>query len=347
MLWRVWLLRTAVCSFCVAFGVLGWLTYLHTNSEAIRLKVVEELQGNSSASMSKSAPPGCGRWAAFPSAICAWRRDDPTHPFLTVQAATVYHDKEQLAHGRLVIRKLELDQPALLIRRDVEGNWNLAGITKPGGGADDTSPTFVIRKGVVRYEDRTGGTARPILEVTDVNCWTLVDGPQSGTSFQGDGRSMLGPVKWHGAVRHDSTAPRAVVEFPGFDLTQPLLRDVAKHVPELADYVADLQAHGTAKLELRIQPGSRPVVHPDLRVSLHGGRFRHPRLPMPLNALELSLRYHDDQISVERCQAESGSTKVQLSFDATIPAAGARATTCSKCSVPSACRSRTCRYRPI
>ena len=36
-----------------------------------------------------------------------FRREDPSHPFLIIPSATVYHDKEQMAQGRLVVRKVE------------------------------------------------------------------------------------------------------------------------------------------------------------------------------------------------------------------------------------------------
>jgi hypothetical protein len=45
-------------------------------------------------------------------------------------------------------------------------------------------------------------------------------------------------------------------------------------------------------------------------VQLHSGKFRHPRLPLPLDALNCSLHYSEAGLVVERCDARSGNTRI-------------------------------------
>ena len=47
-----------------------------------------------------------------------------------------------------------------------------------------------------------------------------------------------------------------------------------------------------------------------------------PRLPLPLDGLDVKVQYRDDQITVKRCKGRSGATEVSLTLDATVPPAG-------------------------
>src|SRR5258708_3649673 len=173
--WTAWLLRTVVCSLCVAGGVVGWLTYQHTNSEAVRRTLVEQIEAKFQGVEVEIG----SAWLRPLGGISVRdlrlkRRDDPSRPFLVVPSAYIFHDKEQLAQGRLVIRKIELQQPTYLIRRDAEANWNLAGLMRPGH-ADGPLPIVVVRQGTIRYEDRSGGVPRPVLELREVNATAVND----------------------------------------------------------------------------------------------------------------------------------------------------------------------------
>src|SRR6201999_21002 len=72
------------------------------------------------------------------------RGDPPDRPFLVVPAAVLFHDKVQLNRGRLVIRKIELENPELNLVRAADGRWNVDDIVRPGP-ADRPVPTFVAK----------------------------------------------------------------------------------------------------------------------------------------------------------------------------------------------------------
>src|SRR6516225_1503552 len=190
MLWRAWLLRMIVGSFCAAVALAGWFIYLHTNSEAIRQRVIFELENhltgvNVEVGAAWLRPLG----GISLRDVRLARRDDPNHPFLIVPEATIYHDKQQFAQGRMAIRKFEFQQPSMFIRRDAEGNWNLAGICKlqPREGL---APTVVVRKGMLRVEDRLRCSSGQVFEVNEINL-TMVNDPLTIMTFQGEGRSIL------------------------------------------------------------------------------------------------------------------------------------------------------------
>ena len=98
----------------------------------------------------------------------------------------------------------------------------------------------VGKQGAALFPD----AVRAILEISDVNS-TLVNDPLPTISIQGEGRSILGPVKWNGTLRCDQNASTAMVEVPDFALNSALIRDLVKRekiLPEKEiDEVLDLR----------------------------------------------------------------------------------------------------------
>jgi hypothetical protein len=319
---RVWLFRMTVCVFAAAACAAGWFTYLNTNSDAIRRKVIEELQAqfvNVDVDMGSA-------WLQPLGGICVHdvriiRRDDPSNPLLVVPSAVIHFDKEQLTQGRLIIRKIELQEPTLLLRRDVEANWNLNCLASRGHG-DGSVPLVVVRRGTVIYEDRSGAVNRPRIEMRDVN-FTVVNDPLPLVQVNGHGASPLGPLKWDLKWQRIQHVLTGNVELKDAGLTRGLVGDLSRHIPELAEHFNDFEAQGSAKFSFRFQPGGRPAFQPDLRVQLHHGRWRHPRLPLRhVENLEVKLRYFEDQLTVEDFRACSGSTEVRLQLGSVLPPAG-------------------------
>ena len=60
------------------------------------------------------------------------RKDDPTRtPILKVPYATIQQDKEQLSKGRLVVRKIEMDEASIVIVRRANGQFNWSNVLLP------------------------------------------------------------------------------------------------------------------------------------------------------------------------------------------------------------------------
>src|SRR5205823_2514719 len=124
------------------------------------------------------------------------RRDDlDKSDFAVIRSGVIYHDKEQLLNGRLVIRKLELHRPRIRVVRTADGQWNLSGLLAP----PDLSvhlPTLVIQHGTLVFEDRRAAPGTPPLEVRDVNLCVLNDDPVLKVTFEGGGSTdVAGPVR--------------------------------------------------------------------------------------------------------------------------------------------------------
>src|SRR5947209_14922724 len=109
-----------------------------------------------------------------------YRKDDPTRtPILHVPAGVVYHDKEQLAAGRVAIRKIKLERPRLTVTRAADGTWNLGGILGPVL-PDMPIPVVEIEQGTVVIEvappDAPPGASPLRVEMKNIHA-TLVNQP--------------------------------------------------------------------------------------------------------------------------------------------------------------------------
>jgi hypothetical protein len=297
----------------------GWLVYLQTNSDAVRAKVIEQFRalapGLDVQIGSAWIRPLGGLWLRD---VQLFRQDDPSHPFLIVPSATIYHDKEQMARGLLVIRKIELTQPSIRLRRDADGNWNTPALSRSSQHAIGPLPMLLIHQGTIAFEDRLGGQTRPILEVGDVQL-TVINDPVARLTFRGQANSLLGPLKLSGSHERKPNLLTISCDIPSYVISSSLIEQLGGHVPEIGEHLKGLEGQGDAHLDLRYQPASGGI-QPDLQVNLHHGRFSHAKLPLsPLNNIELSAHYVNGELTIANGTASSGSTRASLSLIAAVP----------------------------
>ncbi|MCS6850641.1 MAG: hypothetical protein NZ700_05670 [Gemmataceae bacterium] len=324
MSWRKWLVRGLV------FFMLGGLAiavgaYQHwTNPSAVRLQVIHQVQQHC-----------IGAYVSVDTArlrllggisvtdLRLTRRDDPDKvDFLYVPEGIIYHDKEQLLHGELVIRKLELYRPRFRVIRDREGRWNLRHILGPVD-PNKPIPTIVIRQGTILFEDRglgddrpTDGSANPTpvvrLEIKDVNV-TLLNDPVPLVHIQGRGvADLIGAVQlqaeWHRVAGGISLRLQA----PSIPVRWPLVQWLTHYQPKLAEHARQLEGIGRLELACQYRPDHpQPWTH-DVRWQLTQGSLRHPLIPLPLHQIDLAVRCVDGHLTLDRCTARSGPATVEL-----------------------------------
>jgi len=320
---RAWLFRALMIAFFAVCGLAGWFVYLQTNSGAVRAKVIDlvrvEFPGADVEIGSAWVRPLGGLWLRD---VRLFRRDDPSHPFLVIPAAVVYHDKEQLARGRLVIRKVELSQPTIHLRRDTEGNWNFPPLPRSKGPVAGPLPTLLVHQGAIRFDDCSGGSPRSALEVNDIQL-TLINDPVKRVSFHGQANSLIGPLKLSGAHDRETNLLTLACDVPSYVLSSQLVKQLGDHFSDVRQHLSGLEGQGDAHLDLRYLPGVAGGLQPDLHVNLHHGRFSHPKLPLsPLSEIELCAHYSDGKLTIEKGAARSGSTRATVNLEASLPLYG-------------------------
>jgi hypothetical protein len=253
-------------------------------------------------------------------------RKGDSQPFFAAPSAVIYHDKQQLGGGRLVVRKVDLDGPTIRVERRADGTWNVAGVSRPGS-ADAPVPTFVIRNATVLLTDRRAGGLPPV--VLSGARFNLLNDPlpllKIEAQFTGapasNGQPIVGglsvPVSVSLKLRRDSHAVQARVEVPNLTLTPDLAPALAKIDPALGEYAAQLTARIGIRAELAIQP-DQPMKY-DVRVDVHEGRWEDASLPWPVEQLAAAVHIHDGRVTVEKGSARLGRAAVEFTLESRSP----------------------------
>jgi hypothetical protein len=322
--------------------VVGWLYQRWTNPSAVRLQVIDRL-GAFFAGATVNIDSARLRLLGGISAtdVRLTRRDDPDKiEFAYIPSAIIYHDKEQLLHGKLAIRKLELIRPRLRVVRNRQGKWNLAGILGPMH-PDEPIPTIIIQQGTILFEDHAACGASdaqaappdqcgwgmgmgPVvrMEIKDVNL-TFVNDPLSTLLFCLKGQAdRIGAVHVEGNWNRISSAIAMSVEAPVVPVQPTLLQWLASYCSRIGEHTQQLEALASLRADITYQPDAvRPWSY-DLHCQLSKGKLNHPQLPLPLENVEIKVRCLDGQVTVENCTAQSGPARLSLTGNAMLPPDG-------------------------
>ncbi|HEY8503385.1 MAG TPA: hypothetical protein VIL46_02305, partial [Gemmataceae bacterium] len=250
------------------------------------------------------------------------RAGDPDgEPFLTIPSGRVYHDKQALGNGRLVVRKLELEEPHLRLRRREDGTWNTSGLFRPGA-AGGPLPVVVVRRATVTVED----AARPGEgDVVRDGFLTLVNDPDPQVSFECHAVSdLLGPLTVSGRANRSSGEARAELTLSGFRIGAALLERLKAYAPRLAALRGRAEGDASLRLGLAYRPGAEPPVQYQAHLHVTGGRLEAPgQLPLPLEEVELKAFCQNGHLTVEEARARAGGCRVQLGMELFLPPPGA------------------------
>jgi hypothetical protein len=313
---RSWLIRGLILAGVAAVAALAWLANSWVSPERVREKVVAALTEQFA---DVDVHVGSARMRILGgiavSDIKLTRRGDPIdRPFLSVPSAVLYHDKEQLNRGRLVIKKVELDGPVFTVERSVGGEWNVLSAVKPGP-ADRPVPTFVVKNGTVTLTDRAPG-ALPPLALTNVQLTLLNDPLPTLTAQVSAVAANFGPValraRFNKLTKHLSLSAEA----PELPLGPAALSVAQRVAPELVPHLAKLTATADVRAELTYAPGGPgPAWKHDIKFAVKDARFEHPDLPWVIEKLSASARSVNGRVQVEQATATIGGTKVRLALE--------------------------------
>jgi hypothetical protein len=240
--------------------------------------------------------------------------------FLYVPSAVIYHDKEHMLEGKVLVRKVELTGAMLRLIRERDGKWNLAGILGPTD-LDERLPTLVVRNGTIVFEDRGLAPGAPLLEMRHVNL-TVVNDPlptlQVSCSAESD---VLGPVHFHASVSRETLASGIQLDLPDVPVGPDLLRRAVAFCPEvscLGQLTGLAEVH--AKFQAYDEDQGRPPFSYDVNARLRQGRCRHPQLPETLEDIDFKVHCADGQVSEAEVSARSGPARLHArAADCRIP----------------------------
>jgi hypothetical protein len=314
MSWRKWLVRGLV--LCLAAGLAaGPLLYqFWTNPTATRRAVLDKLAEKFTGAAITLESARLRLLGGIALADLRMRRRDDLDKgdFLYAPAAVLYHDKEQLLQGRLLLRKIELKRPRLRLVRERDGRINLQGVLGPVR-LDERVPTIVVRQGTAVVEDREAAPGNPLVELKDVEL-TVNNDPIAVLTLEGTARSdVLGPVRFRARLHRATDAAALELTCADVPVGPALVQRVASAWPEAAVHLRQLTGRAAVHAAMTHLPGSTHPWSYDVTASLHGGAFSHARLPVPLEQAEAAVHLSNGRLLLATLDARCGDGRLRAS----------------------------------
>jgi hypothetical protein len=313
MTWRKCLVRGLVCTALGGLLLLGGAYALWTNPSAVRQLVMEQLSGRFvrvAVHLGRARLRLLGGIRVDDLRLARTDGLDRAN-FLYVPSAVIYHDKEHMLEGKVLVRKVELTGPQLRLIRDRDGRFNVEGVLDPSS-LGERLPTVVVRGGTILYEDRALAPGAPLLEVRNVY-FTLVNDPLPTLQLEGTGETdVLGPIRFHATLPRATLRADLRIDLPAVPVGADLWRRFTPLCPRAASHLDQLTGEAEVHARLRVnEEGPRPLSY-DVSARFRKGRFSHALLPAALDRLEVEARCIDGVAPAATLSARSGKTSLHV-----------------------------------
>ncbi|WP_439622413.1 hypothetical protein [Gemmata sp.] len=316
---RSWAIRGSIIAGLAAVASFGWLARSWVSPDRIRAQVVATLADQFEG---VDVHVGDARLRLFGGiAVTDVRltRHGADTPFLVVPSGVLSHDKEQLNRGRLVIKKIELDNPVFHVERGPDGKWNVAeALTRSDGRkpltADTPVPTFVIRNGTIHITDN-GPDPVPEMTLTDASL-TLLNDPLTVLAVQAKVTAGgFGQVLVRAKVNRANGEASVAVEVPEFPLGEAAGLAAARFAPALAPHCQGLTATAAVTAVLSYSPDAARKWGHDVWFDIKDAKYVSPDVPWPIERIAARVHVENGKVSVDGATAQVNGAKVRLSLE--------------------------------
>jgi len=315
---RSWLIRGTILTVLAVLAVGGWIASDWVSPEAVRTKVVahlhDRLQGVDI--QVESARMRIFGGIAITNLRLARQGDPADKPFLVVPSAVLFHDKEQLNRGRLVIRKIELDNAEIRLERNADGEWNLTDVLRPSPSDKPIPliPTIVARTTTLHFSD-LAPNGMPAVTLSQAR-FTILNDPLPMVNVEAQAAAgVYGPLTLRARFNRVSKQVSVGVDLSDVPVNETTAEVALRYAPDLAPVLSKLTARAAVSADLTFTPGTTPPLRHDVRVTVKDGRFAHDDMPWPLEKLEASARLVDGSLKVEKASAQAGPVMLDLSLE--------------------------------
>jgi hypothetical protein len=316
MAFRTWMIRGSILAVltCIGYGL--WWAQSYVSPGAVRASLLETLQEQFPDADVMVGSAQIRVFGGISVRNLTITRKGADQPFFRAPSGTIYHDKEQMARGRLAIRKVELEDPHLVVERRADGTWNFEGL---GINTNATSgfPAIVVQGATLQLIDRTD-EKRPPAEITDFQ-FTLVNDPAPYyVIVKGGGTVRVGSTfttRFSGAVRLHRKSNRITVrvDLPELTLDEATTNIAEQIRPEWRDYLRGVEGTVAVKAEWTHEPNA-PLQY-DLSLNARELNYLNDLLPVPIRSVRGSTRIRDGVVTVDNLTARIGDANLKLSLE--------------------------------
>lgn len=324
-----WLIRGGLLAVLTAVGYAGWWARDWVSPENVRAAVISHLERDFPGSEVRIGSARMRLLGGISITDLALTRPGESAPYFEAPAGVIYHEKEQLNRGRLVVRKVEFDDVTVRLERRTDGTWSLSGVLAEGG-QDTAVPTLVAHHATVHVTDHTSSglppfTVRgaklrllndplPVLKLDATGTVTLPGDPPF--EVEATVAARINRVTKHSAVKID--LPEITVG--------PILAGVVGRVrPSWAEALDRFTATVGTRIDLTYVPGAPTPLRSDIRVDVKGGRWEDPIIPWPVENITGVIRLQDGRVTIdekEKLTAGLGPAGIELTLESRDPGPG-------------------------
>lgn len=310
---RNWLIRGVILAGIAILIALGWVANSWVSPERVREQVIISLGEQFEGVEVQIGAAHMRILGGIAVRDLKLIRRGSESPFFSAPSAVLYHDKEQMNRGRLVIRKIEMESPDLNLERSEDGRWNLEDVLK-SGPADRPVPTFVAKSGRLTIRDH-GPEAIPQLTLNDAR-FTLLNDPLPILTITADAKAEgYGPIQVRARLNRVTRHVNIGIEMPMFPLGEVLPAVAEKFAPQIAPHLGTLTADAAIKADFSYLPEAKPSWRHDVRVEIKDGKLQHPDLPGTVENIAVKFRSVDGHLRVEEATAKLGAAQVKVSLE--------------------------------
>ncbi|CAN5414031.1 hypothetical protein BH11PLA2_BH11PLA2_27210 [soil metagenome] len=316
---RTTLIRCLILAVFAGIGGVAWWAQSYVRPEAVRASVQSTFEEQLPEAKVTLREAHMRVFGGISVRDLSFTKKDDDKPFFAAPLAVIYHDKEQIVNGQLVIRKIELDSPTLRLERHADGRWTFDGLTKPSP-ADKAVPSFVIKNGTVTLVDKSPN-GLPSLTLTEANFTLVNDPPPLFLNVKGSAKVVLDghttPVKvdLNGQLHRLTGQFSLRMSANEIPLGPDLANCVKAWKPSLAETLKAFTATASVKADVSYKPDAIPALSYDLEVKLKDGRFSDPLLPVPAEGIEAIIRYRDGKVTIDKATAKLGTCTAEVSLE--------------------------------
>ncbi len=306
---RTWAIRGVLLAAAAGVVLLAWLAQQWVDPERVRAELLAQLQAEFPGMQVEVG--GAQMRLLGGIAVQELRLSRPgEEPWLRVPHAVLYHDKQQLQRGRLVIRKIVLESPELALVRRSSGEWNVAGVLRPAS-PERPLPLLVIQDGVIHFEDGRGEW--PSLTCTGVQATVLNDPlPVIGVQVRLQA-APWGAATVRGRYQRTDGSLAVGVELSACPLPAAWGAAGPLRLGPFLEHLRGLEGSAAVSADLSWSPSQKWQW--TARADLHHGRWVHPQLPAPLEKLSGRIRWAEGRLLVDHLTAEIDGARLRLSLE--------------------------------
>jgi hypothetical protein len=316
------LIRGLIVAVLAAAGYAGWWARDWVSPENVRAAVKSHLEQDFPRSHVRLDSARLRLLGGISVSDLALTRTGDADPFFESPAGVIYHEKEQLNRGRLVVRKIEFDDAVVRLDRRADGTWNVSDAVAESG-PDTAIPTLLAHNATLHVTDHTPNGLPPVT-VRGAKL-QLVNDPLPVLKLEASGIVTLPgnpPFETTLSVtaRVNRVTKQAVVrlDLPEVQVGPALAAAAGGCRPDWADALGRMAGTLGVRAELTYTPGGPNPIRSDIRVEVKNGRLEDPVLPWPLEQVAGVVHVQDGRVKVEekeKVTAVLGQARLELTLE--------------------------------